>query len=487
MTDQNRLARQVATLANAHVLVVGDLMLDRFVSGTVDRISPEAPIPVFQIKDQRPMPGGAGNVAANVVALGGKATLIGVTGDDEAGRVLAELLGNQTQLVARTVVDADRPTSVKTRYVAQGQQVLRADSEERHAIDDEVAAHLMQMVDAALPDVGALVLSDYGKGVLTPDLLNHIIAKAAARNIPVVVDPHGRDFARYKQASYVSPNRAELAEASGAPADTTAHILTAAQQVMDRSGVAAMLVTRSEDGMSLIPHDGSVTHFSAEAREVYDVSGAGDTVVAAFAAALSVGTTPTDAAALANTAAGIVVTKAGTATVSASELIAHTHEAGLKASDAKVRPLDEALRIVAGWRERGLRVGFTNGAFDLLHPGHIASLSQAKSHCDRLVVALNSDASVRGLKGPSRPIQNETARAMVMGAMGQVDLVIVFDDETPLALISAIRPDVLVKGGDYSLDQVVGADVVQAYGGTVLLADYVDGHSTTRTVSRMAG
>ena len=205
MTDQNRLARQVAALADAHVLVVGDLMLDRFVSGSVDRISPEAPIPVFQIKDQRPMPGGAGNVATNVVALGGTATLIGVTGDDEAGQVLTSLLGDQPRLVARTVVDATRPTSVKTRYVAQGQQVLRADSEQRHAIDADVTAQLLQMIDAALPEVGALVLSDYGKGVLTPDVLRRIIAKAAARNISVVVDPHGRDFARYKQAGYVSP------------------------------------------------------------------------------------------------------------------------------------------------------------------------------------------------------------------------------------------------------------------------------------------
>jgi D-beta-D-heptose 7-phosphate kinase/D-beta-D-heptose 1-phosphate adenosyltransferase len=485
MTDQNRLARQVAALADAHVLVVGDLMLDRFVLGSVDRISPEAPIPVFQIKDQRPMPGGAGNVATNVVALGGTATLIGVTGDDEAGQVLTGLLGDQPRLVACTVVDATRPTSVKTRYVAQGQQVLRADSEQRHAIGADVATRLLQMIDAALPEVGAIVLSDYGKGVLTPDILRQIIAKAATRNISVVVDPYGRDFARYKQADYVSPNRAELAEASGVLADTTEQILEAAQQVMDLSGVASMLVTRSEDGMSLITHDGIATHFSAEAREVYDVSGAGDTVVAAFAAALAVGGTPTAAAALANTAASIVVTKAGTATVSAAELMAHTHEADLKASDAKVRPLDEALHVVAGWRERGLRVGFTNGAFDLLHPGHIASLSQAKSHCDRLVVALNSDASVRGLKGPSRPIQNETARAMVLGAMGQVDLVIAFEGETPLSLIKAIRPDVLVKGGDYSLEEVVGADIVQAYGGTVLLAKYIDGHSTTRTVSRI--
>lgn len=487
MTDPNRLARQVATLADAHVLVVGDLMLDRFVSGTVERISPEAPIPVFQTGAERPMAGGAGNVAANVVALGGSATLIGVVGDDSAGETLTGLLAPNARLTVHALTDNARPTSVKTRYVAQGQQVLRADSEQRHAISAEIAGQLLAAVDAALPQAGALVLSDYGKGVLTPDVLRQIIAKAVAQRIPVVVDPYGRDFARYKGAAYVSPNRAELAHASGAAADTTDQILDAAQQVMETSGVAAMLVTRSEDGMSLIGRDGTVSHFTAEAREVFDVSGAGDTVVAAFAAALAGGTEAADAAALANTAAGIVVTKAGTAVVSAAELIAHTHEADLKASDAKVRPLDEALRVVAGWRERGLRVGFTNGAFDLLHPGHIASLTQAKSHCDRLVVALNSDASVRGLKGSSRPIQNETARAMVLGAMGQVDLVVVFAEDTPLELIKAIRPDVLVKGGDYRLDQVVGADVVQSYGGTVVLADYVDGHSTTRTVSRMAG
>jgi len=487
MTDANRLARQVATLADAHVLVVGDLMLDRFVSGTVERISPEAPIPVFQTGTERPMPGGAGNVATNVVALGGAATLVGVTGDDAAGRTLTDLLAGHQRLTARVVADAARPTSVKTRYVAQGQQVLRADSEQRHALAPEVAARLLAAIDEAMPQAGALVVSDYGKGVFTPDLLRQIIAKAAAQGIPVVVDPFGRDFTRYNGAGYVSPNRAELALASGTAADTTEQILAAAQQVMASAGVGAMLVTRSEDGLSLIGRDGVATHFTAEAREVYDVSGAGDTVVAAFAASLAAGGETADAAALANTAAGIVVTKAGTAVVSASELIAHTHEADLKASDAKVRPLDDALRVVAGWRERGLRVGFTNGAFDLLHPGHIASLAQAKSHCDRLVVALNSDASVRGLKGPTRPIQNETARAMVLGAMGQVDLVVIFEDDTPLALINAIRPDVLVKGGDYRLDQVVGADVVQGYGGTVVLADYVDGHSTTRTVSRMAG
>jgi len=487
MTHPNSLARQVAALANAHVLVVGDVMLDRFVSGTVERISPEAPIPVFQTGAEKLMPGGAGNVAANVVALGGSATLIGVIGDDESGRALAALFNGQDRLRVQTVSDGARPTTVKTRYVAQGQQVLRADSEQCHAVPDELAARLMRLVDDALPLAGALVLSDYGKGVLTVDLLNQIIAKANARGLPVVVDPYGRDFGRYRGAGYVSPNRAELALASTTATLTTEQILIAAQQVMADSEIANMLVTRSEDGMSLIAHDGTATHFAAEAREVFDVAGAGDTVVAAFAAALAVGIDVMEAVALANTVAGIVVTKAGTAVVSAHELIAYGHEAGLKSSDAKVRLLDEALRVAAGWRERGLRIGFTNGAFDLLHPGHIASLSQAKDHCDRLVVALNSDASVRGLKGPTRPIQPESARAMVLGAMTQVDLVVIFGDETPLALIKAIRPDVLVKGGDYRVDQVVGADVVQSYGGTVILADYVDGHSTTRTVSRMAG
>ncbi len=487
MTHSDRLARQVAALVDAHVLVVGDLMLDRFVSGTVDRISPEAPIPVFKIGSEKLMPGGAGNVAANVVALGGAATLIGVIGADEPGRALAGLFDGHDRLTAHPVIDAARPTTQKSRYVAQGQQVLRADSEQNNAVGDALAAEILRLVDAAMPHAGAVVLSDYGKGVLTPETLRQIIAKAAAQNIHVVVDPHGRDFARYRGAGYVSPNRAELALASGDTAHSVDEIVQGAQRVMESAGIVNMLVTRSEDGMSLIGRAGQPLHLAAQAREVFDVSGAGDTVVAAFAAALAAGIDAADAAMLANTAAGIVVTKAGTAVVSAPELIAHVHEADLRASDAKLRPLDEVLRIAAGWRERGMRIGFTNGAFDLLHPGHIASLSQAKAHCDRLIVALNSDESVRGLKVPTRPIQSETARAMVLGAMSQVDLVVVFGDDTPLALIKAIRPDVLVKGGDYRIYQVVGADVVQSYGGTVILADYLDGHSTTRTVSRMAG
>ena len=486
MTQPIRLTREVAALAETHVLVVGDLMLDRFVAGSVDRVSPEAPIPVLRIGEETLMAGGAGNVAANLVALGGHATLIGVRGDDDSGRALADRL-KADRLAVHALVDGTRPTTVKTRYVAQGQQLLRADSEQRHAIAEPLAQELLRHVDDALPQAGAVVLSDYGKGVLTPAVLQQIIAKAAAQDVPVVVDPNGADYTRYKGAAYVSPNRAELAQAGNEAVGSLDDILRIAPRVMEACGIAAMLVTRSEEGLSLIPRHGEPRHLAAEAREVFDVSGAGDTVVATFAAALAAGIEPSTAAALANTAAGIVVTKAGTAVVTAHEIIAHLHEADLAASDAKIRTLDEALRIAAGWRERGLRIGFTNGAFDLLHPGHISSIAQAREHCDRLVVALNSDESVRRLKGPSRPIQSESARAMVLGALEQVDIVVVFSEETPLHLIKALRPDVLVKGGDYRIDQIVGADVVQSYGGKVLVANFLDGHSTTRTVARMAG
>jgi len=486
MTQSNRFTREVGALAETHVLVVGDIMLDRFITGAVERVSPEAPIPVLRVGDETLMPGGAGNVAANLVALGGRATLVGVVGDDDDGRALLDGL-NSDRLTVRAAVDAARPTTVKIRYVAQGQQLLRADREVRQAIDEALAQTVLQHVDDALPEAGAVVLSDYGKGVLTPAVLQQVIAKAAAQGVPVVVDPNGADYARYRGAAYLSPNRAELAQAGGETVETREDVLRVAAQVMEASGIGAMLVTQSEAGLSLIPRSGDAAHFSAEAREVFDVSGAGDTVVATFAAGLAAGVAPDTAAALANTAAGIVVTKSGTAVVTAHEIIAHVHEADLAASDAKIRTLDEALRIAAGWRERGLRIGFTNGAFDLLHPGHIASIAQARAHCDRLIVALNSDASVRGIKGPSRPIQTETARAMVLGALEQVDLVVVFDADTPLELIKAVRPDVLVKGGDYTVDQIVGADVVQSYGGKVVVASFLDGHSTTRTVARMAG
>ncbi len=486
MTQPNRFTREVAALADTQVLVIGDLMLDRFVAGSVDRVSPEAPIPVFRVGEETLMPGGAGNVAANLVALGGAATLIGMVGDDDDGRALARGL-QLDRLAVRTVVDAARPTTVKTRYVAQGQQLLRADRETRQAISGPLAQALLEHVDAALPEAGAVVLSDYGKGVLTPAVLQQVIAKAAAQGVPVVVDPNGADYARYRGAAYVSPNRAELAQAGGEDVADRDDVLRVALRVMEASGIETMLVTQSEAGLSLIPRTGDAAHFPAQAREVFDVSGAGDTVVASFAAALAAGIDPPTAAALANTAAGIVVTKAGTAVVTAHEIIAHMHEADLAASDAKIRTLDEALRIAAGWRERGLRIGFTNGAFDLLHPGHISSIAQAREHCDRLIVALNSDDSVRRLKGPSRPIQNESARAMVLGALEQVDLVVLFDADTPIDLIKAVRPDVLVKGGDYNVDQIVGADVVQSYGGKVLVAQFLEGHSTTRTVARMAG
>ena len=338
----------------------------------------------------------------------------------------------------------------------------------------------------AVADAAVIVLSDYGKGVLTPELMRALIDAGKAQNKPVVVDPKGKDFSRYRGATVMTPNRAELAAATGLPVGTEEEIAAAAKKLIAECALESLLVTRGPDGMSLFARDGEPTHLPAEAREVFDVSGAGDTVVAMLAAALAAGVALPDAARLANVAAGIVVGKTGTAVATADEVFTALHTQDLLADENKVAAHDEALARVERWRKDGLVIGFTNGVFDLLHPGHVTLLSQAKAACDRLVVGLNSDASVKRLKGPTRPVQNESARSAVLASLAAVDLVTIFGEDTPLALIEQIRPDVLVKGSDYTIATVVGADVVQRHGGRVILAELLPGHSTTGTIAKLA-
>lgn len=486
MTDLTALSVMIARLAEARVLCVGDVMLDRYVYGRVDRVSPEAPIPVLHMTGEASMLGGAGNVAANLVGLGAKTQFTTVIGDDEAGRQLTELARREIiGGVDGLIVEPGRPTTVKIRYVAGGQQLLRADRETTTPIAHATGDRLWQAVDRALPSCDAIILSDYAKGVLRDDVIARLITTARGRGVPVVVDPKGRDFTRYRGASVLTPNRKELAEASGLPADDDAQVTVAARSVLASCDVPSMLVTRGEHGLSVVPAEGEPVHLRGEAREVFDVSGAGDTVVATVSAALAAGATLTDAARLANLAGGIVVGKVGTAVIHASELAAALRHQHWAHDEAKVLDLPPALERVHRWRSEGRRVGFTNGCFDLLHPGHLSLLNQARGTCDRLIVGLNSDASVKRLKGPERPIQNETARAAVLASLEAVDLVVLFEQDTPLSLIEAIRPDVLVKGADYSVDQVVGADIVQAYGGRIHLAGLVPGQSTTATIRRM--
>lgn len=487
MTEKSDLAAMVERLASGRVLCAGDVMLDRYVYGDVERISPEAPIPVLRVEAEMPVLGGAGNVARNVGALGGFVRLLAVIGSDDSGAEVRTLLEREERVAPALFVDESRRTTIKTRYIAARQQVLRADRESDGDVSNGIRAALLGLAAKEARDCGVVVLSDYGKGVLTPDSIRGLIAAAKSAGRPVIIDPKGRDFSRYRGATVITPNRRELAEATGMPVDSDDAIVAAARRVIETCGIESILVTRSEEGMTLVPGRASVLHVPAEAREVFDVSGAGDTAVATLAVAMAAGISLADAVRLANAAAGIVVGKVGTAVVHADELMAVLHTQDLLAGEDKVVTAASARDRVEGWRRQGLRIGFTNGCFDLLHPGHVSLLSQAKATCDRLVVGLNSDASVKRLKGDGRPVQSEAARSQILASLATVDLVVVFNEDTPLSLIETLHPDVLVKGADYRPDQVVGAELVRKYGGKVVLADLVEGHSTTATIARMSG
>ena len=486
MSETGDLAGLIERLASARVLVIGDVMLDRFVYGAVERISPEGPIPILRIERDKAMLGGAGNVLSNVCALGAEAVFLSVLGDDPAGREIRGLFAEVGQAEPRFVTEPGRITSIKERYIAGSQQLLRADRETVASLSAPTARSLIAGALDAVDDVSALVLSDYGKGVLEPATLSTVIGQACDAGLPVVVDPKGQDYGVYRGASVVTPNRRELQEATGLPVGSDQEIEAACRALISNSGVAAVLATRSEQGMTLVSED-RLCHLPAETREVFDVSGAGDTVVAILGTALAAGMDLEQGARLANVAAGIVVGKMGTAVAHPGELLHSLHSSDLAEAESKVLDGDSLSAAVERWRQNGLKVGFTNGCFDLLHPGHISLLSQARAACDRLVVGLNSDASVKRLKGAERPVQSEASRAAVLASIGHVDAVAIFGEDTPMRLIEALRPDILVKGADYSLEQVVGADFVTGYGGRVVLADLVQGHSTTNTIRKLAG
>ncbi|MBT4486630.1 MAG: bifunctional heptose 7-phosphate kinase/heptose 1-phosphate adenyltransferase, partial [Rhodospirillaceae bacterium] len=374
------------------VVCLGDLMLDRYVYGTVTRISAEAPIPIIHAARDEAMLGGVGNVVRNIAAAGGQSRLLAVRGADEAGEEADSLIAGMASVIPALIIRADRPTTLKTRYVAAGQQLLRADRETTEAIAPDDGAALLARLDEALTQADVLVLSDYGKGVLNDQVLAGAIERARAAKVPIVADPKRHDLAAYGGVDFLKPNRAELAAATGLPCDDDEQVTLAARSVMERCDIGALLVSRSEQGISLITRDAAPVHLAVRAPEVFDVSGAGDTVVAIFALALAVGAAPDLAARLANSAAAIVVGKVGTAAVSRDELAHGIMAADLTRSEDKVVSAAVAEADAERWRARDLRVGFTNGCFDLLHPGHISLLNEAKSNCDRLVVAINDDA-----------------------------------------------------------------------------------------------
>ena len=486
MTNAPNLHALLDKFSGINVLCVGDVMLDHFVYGTVERISPEAPIPVLKVNREIRMLGGAGNVVRNAAALGAHATLISAIGDDEPGHAISRLISDEHNLEADLVIVPGRQTSIKVRHVAGNQQMLRTDRETTDALAFEYQDRICSAVESELENSHVVILSDYAKGVLTPEIIKRICAAAMARNKPVIADPKNIDFSRYRGVNILTPNAKELASATGLPVYDNASTERAAEKALAGAGLGAMLVTRSEFGMTLAEPGRPALHLRAQAREVYDVSGAGDTVVAALAIAIGAGASFTDAATLANIAAGIVVGKAGTAVVRRDELTQALQSEGLRGAEAKIKTLEAALDQVLTWRSRDLKVGFTNGCFDLIHPGHVSLLKQARAACDRLIVGLNTDLSVRAVKGVGRPINAEMARAIVLAALESVDLVVLFNDQTPVRLIEAIRPDALIKGADYLREQVVGGDFVTAYGGRIVLAELTPEQSTTRIVERLA-
>lgn len=468
------------------IAVVGDVMLDQYVKGSVTRISPEAPVPVLHHKENFTVPGGAANLAMNIAAMGGFVSVVGVTGNDPAGEELRNSIRAYPGVIADGLVqDETRPTITKMRLIAGRQQLLRIDKESMDGVSGPVKLELEKAAIDAVSHSEIVVLSDYAKGVLSQSLIDTIVAKAGAMGVPVLVDPKRNDFRAYTGANLITPNRAELQMATGLPTTTDKEVCRAAKHASSQFG-GDVLVTRSERGMTLWRKNSGAIHIPSESLEVADVSGAGDTALAALTVWLWAGYPIEEAVKIANKAAGIAVSRLGTTVVTRDDIEKALAPATSHMLDhGRIVSQNEAMKIAAFWRRNHEQVVFTNGCFDLLHPGHIRLLDLAAAEGDRLIVALNSDASVRRLKGPSRPVQDEGARARVIGSLRPVDLVVTFDEDTPRNVIEAIKPDVLVKGADYTEDQVVGGDFVKTYGGRVVLIPLVPDKSTTALVTRM--
>lgn len=461
---------------NQRIVCIGDVMLDEYVHGHVSRISPEAPVPVLHHVRTENMLGGVGNTARNLASLGVSTRLLSIVGEDQTGRTIIDLL-KQTERVDGHVLSEPDFTSIrKMRLVSAGQQLMRLDHEAPMPISTAAEANLLKAFEEASAGATAIVVSDYAKGVVTPAIIAAVLRVGEEKKIPIIVDPKGRDLVRYGGVSLIKPNAGELAAITGLPTKTDTEVEAALVRAIELSSAQSILVTRAASGLSYLSRGGETVHMRGKARDVFDVSGAGDTSLAALGAALSAGSSLGIAAELALAASGIAVGKYGTATVSATEILSQNTRALLT--------LDTLDQKLADWRAAGRSIGFTNGCFDILHPGHLRVLEEAKVRCGRLVVGLNSDRSVRALKGEGRPVNDQVARARVLSGLSAVDGVILFDDPTPLRLITRIQPDLLVKGGDYTLETIVGAPEVVANGGSVHIVPLMEGHSTTATIAR---
>ncbi len=474
--------------AGVRMLVVGDLMLDRYLVGEVARISPEAPVPVVRLGRETASVGGAGNVALNLAGLGVHADVAGWTGEDPSGARIRELLGTAGVRVHGVAVVPGRTTTTKTRVLSRHQQLVRIDDEDTDQPDLAERSGWDERVMLMLDDgYEAVVLSDYAKGVLDAQFCRRLIERCTERGVPVLVDPKGLEYEKYAGATTITPNEGELAQVSEASEHERDALTAAARELCDELELDFVTLTRGEAGITIVDSEG-VHHVPARAREVFDVSGAGDTAIATLAAAIAVGLDRHDAAALANLAAGIIVGKTGTVPISQTELLDALGRGEQHATvplGEKVGELRVLEETVERWRNEGDVVGFTNGCFDLLHAGHVNYLDWARRHCDRLVVGLNTDSSVRTQKGPGRPVNSQAARAAVLAGLAAVDAIVLFDEATPLQLIKALRPDVLVKGSDYAEGDIVGAPEVRSWGGRVLRAPLLEGYSTTDILGRV--
>ena len=480
----------IQKFSKTKILCIGDIMLDHFMYGTVSRISPEAPVPIFHFSHEKQMLGGVGNVISNLRALNCQVTFLGGIGDDESGKKVSELL-SETMCHSKLLKLKNVPTICKTRFIAGHNHLLRADFEEKVSIPQTLIPRLLKLLRQVIPSVDIVLLSDYDKGILSDELTPQIIKICHEFHKPVLVDPKTTNYKRYYGATLVKPNLKEFSAVVGEnlnpkDKDFLEKVKTNASALFKKFQIGGIVLTLSEHGMVYIDSQNpkEIVQIPTKAREVYDVSGAGDTSLAVLGAAIGAGAPVKDAIKLANLASGIVVGKLGTATASIQELTDRLNETLEQPS--KIITKAQAKTILSNLKEKGKKIGFTNGCFDLLHLGHLSSLKQAKEHCDVLVVGVNSDASIKRYKGPNRPIQNQETRANILAALEIVDYVIIFDEDTALPLIQEIRPDIIAKEG-YTLDKWPEAQWLLKNGGEAVVLKRIDGQSTTSQIERMKG
>jgi D-beta-D-heptose 7-phosphate kinase/D-beta-D-heptose 1-phosphate adenosyltransferase len=466
------------------IVVIGDLMLDQYLWGRVSRISPEAPVPIVRVERKTCSLGGAGNVAHNLAVLGCQTQLLGVIGVDTEADILRNEMKRLNIPADYLIADPHRPTTVKTRVISSSQQLIRLDNELTEAISPEIEEILLERSIFQLESVNLVILSDYNKGVLTDNFLQTFLPIAKQKQIPVLIDPKGSNYTAYTGATAITPNRSESELALKRSLLTDRDFEAAGEELQQKYSLEAVLMTRSEEGMTLFLQ-GKAYHFPAYAREVFDISGAGDAVIAILAASLSAGLSWTEAVELANLGAGLAVQKVGTAPVYKDELLQVLEQEGISTTNSKILRGQDLMRKLAAWKAQGKKIVFTNGCFDLLHVGHVVYLEKARALGDVLIVGLNSDSSVKRLKGSERPLVAEADRARILASLKFVDAVTLFEEDTPIDLIQTIKPDVLVKGADYREEEVVGASFVKSYQGQVVLTSLVDDRSTTKIVNKI--